>query len=410
MRSYVVIQGDTFSIIARKQYGIETESGLIAKANPGVFEPLAPGIRLVIPDRPDALPTVLPNAPAVSEDEVALSIDKKRFRFWDSVSITRSMDTLDTVEFVAPLEFDNTGFRDAFVPFSYADILITVGGAPLFTGVMLAPVPDLDAIRKTVAVSGYSLPGAMNDCPIPASAFPLEFNGQGLQDIAKTVARYFGVAVEFEDQQGPIFERVAADPTRRAFDFLTELAQQRNFVISSTPEGKLLFQRSVSPGSPVARLAQGEPPLVAVTTQFNPQGYYSHVTGLAPAVVGVDGSQHTVENSRLKGVIRPFTFKADDTKNADVKEAVEAKMGRMFANTVSYPITVSTWRDPQGKLWAPNTTITLLAKGAMIYSDYEFIIRSVEFSRDEASESAVLRLVLPGAFDGKIPEVMPWEM
>ena len=410
MKSYTVIADDTFGSIARKEYGTELEASLIAQANPGVSEPLAVGTEIVIPDRPDA-PDILPQSVlTVSENEVSLSIEKTRFRFWSGITITRSIDTFDTLEFTAPFESSNEDFKTIFAPFSYKTVSVAVGATPLFTGVMLAPIPRLDPEGKTVTVSGYSLPGVINDCNMPASAFPLEFSGQGLQDIAIVVARYFGLSVEFTEQQGPTFETVAADPTEKAFAFLTKLARQRNFVISSSPRGKLVFQRSIASGKPVARLSQGLAPLVSVTPEFKPQGYYTHISGLAPAVVGVDGSQYTVENLQLQGVIRPHTFKADDTESADVKGAVEAKMGRMFANAVSYSIQVSSWRDPLGNLWAPNTTITLLAEGAMIYSEYEFLVRSVTFSRDENSESATLKLVLPGAFSGQLPEAMPWDL
>lgn len=410
MKSYTIIAGDTFETVARKEYGTEVEASLIAKANPGVSEPLTVGTTIVIPDRTNAPEILPPSVSAVSENEVSLSIEKTRFRFWSGMTIIRPMDTFDTLEFTAPFESSNADFKAIFAPFSYKTISIAIGSTPLFTGVMLAPIPSLGPEGKTVSVSGYSLPSVINDCNMPASAFPLEFNGQGLQDIAEVVASYFGLSVEFRDQQGPIFESVAADPTEKAFAFLTKLAQQRNFVISSSPRGRLVFQRSVTPGKPVARLSQGLAPLVSVTPSFKPQGYYTHITGLAPAVVGVDGSQYTVENPRLQGVIRPHTFKADDTEGANVKEAVEAKMGRMFADTVSYSIQVSTWRDALGNLWKPNTTITLLAPGAMVYSEYEFIVRSVTFSKDDNSESATFKLVLPGAFNGQSPETMPWDL
>jgi prophage tail gpP-like protein len=319
------------------------------------------------------------------------------------------MDTFDSVSFSAPFNERDAAFRETFRPFSYKPVDVSVSSEPLFTGTMVVPNPILEDNRRAVDVSCYALPAVLNDCTLPASAFPLEYNGQGLQDIAVNVAAMFGLAVEFNGQQGAVFERVAAEESKKGYQFLMELARQRNYVISNTPSGALLFQRSVSPGSPVAILEQGVAPVGAVLPQFNAQAYYSHITGLQPAVIGLPGAQFTVENPRLKGHIRPLTFKADDTNGADVKAAVEAKIGRMFANAVSYPVPVSTWRDPQGSLWRPNTSVTLLAPGAMAYSAYEFIIRSVEFSRDSNSEGAVLNLVLPGSFEGKVPETLPWD-
>ena len=410
MSQYSVVIGDTFDLIARKVYGDEQDASLIARANPGVIEPLTADVIITIPERPDAPSITEFTNFADDENEVVLNVAGKRFRFWENIKITRTVDSFDTITFSAPFDVDNKEFKAAFQPFNYTAIDVTISGEPLFTGIMVSVNPTLEASRRAVDVMGYSKPGVLNDCTPPASAFPLEWNGQGLQDIARDIAATFGLAVEFTGQQGAIFERVAADPDKKAYQFLMELARQRNFIISSTARGAVLFQRSVNPGDPVATLEQGVPPLEAVTPEFNPQQYYSHVTGVQPALLGIPGAQFTVENPRLKGVIRPLTFKADDTDGTELKEAVEAKAGRMFGSAVSYPVTVSTWRDSQGDLWAPNTTIVLVAPGAMVYTEYEFIIRSVTLSRSGGSESAVLNLVLPGAFEGKIPEVLPWDV
>lgn len=409
MSNYTVITGDTFDIISRKVYGTETDAGLIQGSNPGASEPLAPGTTLSIPARPDAPTIAEGSAPSQRDNEVSLSINGERFRFWEGVRIKRSLDSFDSIQFGAPFEVENAAFRSTFRPFSYQGIVVTVGGEPLFTGTMVGVNPSMEADKRIVSVTGYSLPGVLNDCNSPSSDFPLEFNGQKIGGIARVICAPFGLSVEVTANEGPVFERVASGPAKKAYAFLATLAKQRNSVISSTPAGKLLMQQSVTPGRPVARLVQGSAPLTGVAPEFRPQEYYSHVTGIQPALVGVGGGKYTVKNSRLEGVIRPFNFSADDTLTADIKEATEAKAGRMFANAVSYSVSLSTWRDHAGNLWAPNTTITLNAPGAMVYSDYEFIVRSVEFIQESSAESAVLTLVLPGAFDGKIPEVLPWD-
>jgi prophage tail gpP-like protein len=407
--TYSVITGDTFASVSRRKYGTENEAGFIARANPGVAEPLTAGTVINTPALPTTPVDSPQTAPSDNENETAVLIDGKRFRFWTAVRITRAIDTMDTIELSAPLDVDAPDFRDTFRPFSYKPLTVTVGGDPLFTGTMVAVSPTLVPDGKTVAVSGYALPGVLNDCTPPASAFPLEFNDQGLKEIAATIAAPFGLKVELAAGQGAVFERVAAEPGKKALTFLADLAKQRNLVISSTPRGAVLFSQSVDAGSPVGKLQQGQSPVISVTPFFSPQEYYSHITGVEPVIVGLSGSQFTVKNPRLLGVTRPLTFNAPDTVDADVKTAVEAKAGRMYGNMAAYSVRVSTWRDPSGKLWTPNTTVILQAKDAMIYSEYEFVIRSIEFVRERAEEFATLDLVVPGAFSGKIPEALPWD-
>lgn len=337
---YKVQNGDTFELISRKKYGTEAEASNIAKANPGVAEPLTAGIILIIPPSPDAPQNLQQQTQSARENEVAILIDGKRFRFWDTVRIIRSIDSMDTVEFSAPFDSNAPDFREIFRPFSYKKAVVTVGGIPLFTGIMVVVNPVIENSQKIVSVSAYSLPGVLNDCTSPASSYPLEFDDQGLKNIATSISLPFGISIEFQADQGAIFERVALKPGKKILSFLTNLAKQRKLIVSSTTLGKLLFWQSVKVGKPIARLQQGIAPVLSVVPFFNGQEYYSHVTGLEPVIIGLDGSQFTVKNPRLEGAVRPFTFEVPDTPNSDVKTAVEAKVGRMFGNVVGYSASV----------------------------------------------------------------------
>jgi len=411
---YKIVDGDTFDSIARKQYGTETEVGRIAQSNPGSSEPLVAGTVLTIPTIPKAPSNIRQRTTADNQNEVAMLINGNRFRYWDRVSVTQTLDSLSTINFGAPFDSESPGFKKTFRPFSYNDIVITVGGDPLFTGTMVGVNPNIEAARKTIEVNGYSLPGVLGDCTIPASAFAgesnkLEFDNQGLIEIATTLAGTFGIDVEFQDDQGAIFDRVALKPDETILKFLIKLAKQRNLIVSSTSAGKLLFLRPVTITPPVAILRQGATPVLSVTPTFNPQKYYSHVTGLETTIVGIGGSQFTVKNPHMDGSIRPFNFVVNDTSSADVKTTVEAKIGRMFGDIAGYSLQLTTWRDPLGNLWKPGKTVKLIAPDAMVYNEYEFIIRSVTFDRDSKSEIAVLNLTFPEAFSGEIPKVLPWD-
>ncbi len=405
---YTITTGDTFEGISRRCYGTERYAGLIQESNPGVLEPLIQGEVLFVPALQDTPRTITSSVPADNTSECAIIVNGSRFRFWSEMVLTRSIDAMDTLEFSAPFEGSDRSLRDTFRPFEYQQMQVAVGGEPLFTGTLVGVTPVVDDKSKTLSVSGYSTPGVLNDCTSPASSYPIEYNGQNLEAIANAVCAPFGVRVVFTGESGPNFTRAAAGPGETVIAFLTGLARQRGLVISSTPDGSLLFQVSKQE-APVAILTQGSSPLISVVPSFSPQQYYSHVTGLEPVLLGTQGSQYTVKNPHLAGTTRPLTFKAGDAQGGSIKTAVDAKLGRMYGNMAAYSVTVSTWRDPQGQLWEPNTTIQLLAPDAMVYNPYSFTVRSVAFSRDSNTESAKLDLVLPGAFNGQVPESMPWD-
>ncbi len=408
-RSYIIQPGDTLDTVARKQYGDDQKAALIRQSNPGASDPLIAGRSLVIPDDPDRAGTPAGNTAASSPNEVALSILGERFRFWVDVQINMAIDAVSTVEFTAPFTPDDPAFREKFRPFSYNPVDIDVGPSRLFTGTMVVPTPVTSPSSRTVSVACYALPGVIGDCTAPASAYPIEWSDASLATIAEKCCGFFGLAVQFDADPGATFERVALEPGARVLTFLSELAAQRGLVISDTPGGKVLFREAMSTGAPVADLTEGQSPVVSVAPLFSAQDYYSHVTGIGPTVIGLLGTQFTVKNARLASAVRPYAFNSQDMLDADLQRSVESKAGRMFAKAVSYEVALATWRDPGGNLWAPNTLVTLLAEGAMIYRRSTFLIRSVTLYKTPKSETAVLNLILPGALAGKIPEVMPWD-
>ena len=407
MATYQIQVGDTLELIARRVYGTEHDASVIRTANPDISDALSVGANIFIPDSTifsDPVSGGLANTP----DEVALSIDSQRFRFWQSVTITRSIDTTSTVEFTAPFEPSVPAHRKTFRPMSFKAVGVTVGGEPLFKGIMLNSQPEETPESTVVTVTCYSKTGVLNDCTLPASMFPLEFNNQTLDQIASTICRPFGISVSAK-AFGAAFERVAAKSQEKVLQFIVSLTGQRNTVVSDTPLGELLIQQSIEPGKPVARLSTGQSPVVKVTPLFKPQQYFSHITGIQPVAPGLDGAKYTVKNKHASGFLRPANFLANDAQDGDLKTTVEAKSGRMMGDAISYLVEMNTWRDPSGRLWADNTTIELLAPGAMIYSYYEFLIRTVVFRGSADTRTATLTIVLPGAFSGKIPEVLPWE-
>jgi prophage tail gpP-like protein len=403
--TYKTIPGDTFSLIARKQIGDDQKANIIAKGNPGAVEPLVPGTNLTIPALPESAPIV---TDFTDPNETQIRINNERFRFFSALRLSRAIDNLDTFDFQAPFNSKDPKHRAAFEPMAFHTVDITVGPDVIFTGTLMQSPITSTTSSTIVNGSCYALPGVLADCPMPASAYPLEMRKLTIEQIAKTMLEPFGLGVIFEADPGPVFDKVAPKPTQRVLPFLSELAHQRGLIISNTPQGNLLFLQSVQTGNPVATLKQGETPLVGVVPSLNSQAYYSDVTALKPRKVGSKGSKFTVQNKLIGPVLRPYTFQVRDAKKADTTIAANAKIGRMFGNSVQYRITLDTWRDPQDSLWTPNTTIVIQAPDSKIYDPYEFLIRSVVLNKDSRTEVATLNVTLPGAFSGEIPEAMPW--
>lgn len=351
-------------------------------------------------------PIIPTTVEADDQNEVAILVEGERFRFWQSAEINLSMDSIDTFSFSAPFEPSIQKYRDVFKPLSFKPVQVYVGGELIINGTMTSINPAVSNNSRVFSVGGYSLPGVLNDCDFPAEEYPIEFNNLGLQDIAETAAKIFGLETQFDAPPGDVFERVAAEPGEKVLQFLIKLAQQRNLLIGNTLEGKLLFLQSTQESSGVS-LKEGKLPFLGGAPNYAAQQYFSSITGLAPTTSSKNADDFTAENPFLED-IRPNVFKITDAVSADVQSTVNSKIGRMFASAIPVPVTVYGWKVPDGDLWKPNMKIKLQSDGMMIYNETEFLIRSVSLSR-ATSDQATLNLVLPEAFEGKIPESLPWE-
>ena len=377
--------------------------------------------------------------PDIAPPDVSLVIAGEEFRHFVDIELTKSIDTFSTAQFTAPFEADRKEFRRIFKPFGYNSVNVLVDKKVRLTGEMLSPLPRIDALTKAVAVQCYSLPAVMNDCCPPGTAYPLEFTGQTLLTIAQTVASKFGVTARFDEtvsvdeelhafqkkkmkrgprggrgKRGNKFARCALEPGDNADEFLVKLAQQIGLVRSDNEIGELVFRDSdATLGNPVAHFEQGKQPLVVITPEFRPQEYYSEITAFTPATTRRKGSKYTLQNpfTRGKNIVRPHCFKLDSLLSAgDAPAACWAKLGRMFGNAASWTIdNIATWRDANGDIWQPNTTVLVTAPDAMIYKTYELLVRDVVLRQAADQYTASLRVVMPGAFSGAVPDALPWD-
>jgi len=340
-------------------------------------------------------------------NKVTAKIDNQEFKFWDSIKLSRNIATFDTFAFGAPYEPDNSLLQNSFIPLSFKQIEIFVDDE-LFTTATILPVDPELSDNNRIAVSGYALPGILNDCSIPFDKYPLEFNNQTLEQIANTIAGFFDLSVVFTENSGAAFERVAIETNKKPFAFLIELAQQRGFLISNTEKGELKFFKASTDLTQSTTLIAGKTPLQSVKAQINPQSFYSSVTGLAAAPYGFEAESVTVENPLLSGVNRPFVYKVtQDLTGADLQKAVKWKAGTMFAAALRYSISVQGWRDENGDLWRPNKFINLTAPRAFVNKETTFLIENVNLNRGQ-SDTAELSLVLPESRRGEIPKTLPW--
>jgi prophage tail gpP-like protein len=143
-------------------------------------------------------------------EKVSLVIDGESFDNFTEVEFNRSIDTFSTMGFLAPFEADRKEFRKLFRPFTYRSVNGLIADKVQFTGTLMTPDPQITESSKSVAVSCYSLPAVMCDCCPPGGAYPLEFAGHTILQIAQTLASKFGLIAKLD-------ENVSDDESDHAF-------------------------------------------------------------------------------------------------------------------------------------------------------------------------------------------------
>ena len=82
----------------------------------------------------------------------------------------------------------------------------------------------------------------------------------------------------------------------------------------------------------------------------------------------------------------------------------------MFASSAPYELSLRGHRDPNGNRWKVNTSIVVYDPGSAIYRETKFLIKDLVATRSsDAGDRTTLSLVLPSAYNGEIPEEVPWE-
>ena len=401
---HTVAAGDTFESLSTRYYGEPSQSGRIRSQNPGVAGVLVPGTTVTILGANET------TTAGVEPEGLTMKIAGVNFKHWTKTVITRAMDEVSTVAIETPYA-DTPEFRELIRPLSFADLDVSVDGVRLFRGTMVNVNPRVTPEGSLVNISGYSLPGVLGDCMLPASAYPLQFRKMGIADIADKIASPLGITVVREGNMGGPFRRVKLKRDRLAMSFLTKLAQDRGLLIRSNPSGELVIAEPPPLSAPVASLNEDDTPLMRVDARFSPQRYFSHVTGVRNSGRKRRGTQQTIQNARAieAGIVRPFTITLRNISKGELPAAAKAAAGRMLAGSVAYIASVPTWEDSSGNIWEPGTTIEITAPRAFIPTAYQFQIRKVRLERTIDGTTAQLALVLPGAFGGEPPDVLPWQ-
>lgn len=400
--TYKAKGGESWSDVARRTTGVDTDAASIRRANPGYSAPLLSGAVIHIPQWEKS------DISNLSDDPLTIKVNGQQIRTVRDFELAVSIDACAKGGFIVP---NTPETRDMFEPLSYPIVTVDSYGERLFTGRAATPKPENSENEKAWNVSIWADPAILEDCPPPNDSFPWEWKDQPLKKIATDLAEQHGINVIYDAEERARFKRVDIQQGEAVMGFLQSLAAQRGLVLASDELANLIIHEGTG-GKRVSNIEKGKFPCVGMDVDINDAAYYSSVTVKMPSKSrkGRNGKSYEVPNPIIvPGIIRPYHYTAEDVDEGELKAAAYSVAGRMFAEIVTASVSAATWRNDAGGLYRPGQLATIKSEEDRVYRPFEMLVKSLSFKRDSAAETLEMQLVMPGVYSGDIPKEMPWQ-
>lgn len=326
---------------------------------------------------------------------------------FNNVSLSLRYDALaSTFGFSYYFNPENPEHKELMCIGHYHECTIEYNNELLLTGQVLSENFNDSPQVQMVGLSGYSLPGVLEDSQIPTSIYPLQIDGLNLLQIAQKLCNPFKIKVVVDgvaDKMNEVFATTEAKETQSIKSFLSDLAVQKDIVITCNEKGELVFTKAKTELKPIA-IFDGTIPVTNMQLSFNGQGMHSHITVMKQADEGNAG-QETIRNPYvINSVFRPKVITQSSGDDVDTKKVAKAALASELKN-LKLTITLDRW-TLNNKVIKPNNLITVENERIYLYKRANWFIENVDFSGNEKQQVCTLTCVLPEVYNNNIPEYL----
>ena len=360
-------------------------------------------------------------------------INNKTYINFGDFTISSNLDSIaSTFSLSAFFDINNIDHQKIFKPLSYNKIeVFDDEDKLLITGTILNHDFGVSAVTDLVQLSGYSLPGVLEDCNIPYSMYPLESLKMNLGEIARKVIKPFGLTLSIEPSVSKdvslSYAKSVCEPEDSIKDYLSKLSAQRNIILSHNRQGYLVMFR------PNVNLAvkkeYDEKNTTSLGLSVNGQNMHSSLTILrqpkmkkkkTESTVSIadhydeEGNEipemtktkkkrpkpqffDTLHNSMVKA-FRPSVKKMTEGEDVSTEPAVRNDMADELGN-ISFSIELDRWDDLN-----IGDMINLQSNRLFIKNKVKLIVSSISRSRTASEKKMSISAMLPEAFTGQEPK------
>ena len=336
-----------------------------------------------------------------------LKIKNKQVDFFNEFTLSLKFDSIAST-FGFKFYFDPTNelHKDLIHVGHYHKCTLEHNGELLLTGYLVNQSAVDSSKKDWVTISGYSLPGVLEDCEIPPDIYPLQSDGLTLNEIAKKILDRFKLKYIVDSKiaskmNAKIKESTASD-SQKCASYLSELASQRGIVVSHNRNGEVLFYVARTKLKPFMTFGSGIPG-VEYKLSFSGQPIHSHITVMKEADdEGGNAGESTIVNPFVVGLYRPTVKVQTSGTDIDTETAARAALSEELKN-IKLTISIDRWEDVNGKIIKPNQTIYVENAHVLIPKKSIWFVESVDFTGNSTDQRAVLTCVLPEVYNFETP-------
>jgi len=333
---------------------------------------------------------VLPN-------ESTIIVGGKSFDGWESVSITKNLDSIAN-QFEIQLFDKFEGLRRDWPVRPGVSVKVNIGRERVLTGRIEKLDVSFSDESRSFSISGRSNAGDLVDS---GHTGPTEFKSINLLKLAEELVSPFGIRV-FASVESKLIEKFAIKPGETVFEALDRAARLQGFFFISTRGGNIRLTRAARARADTA-LEQDINLLSAQASYDNSKRHNEYIVKAQTS--GLDdffGDDVSTPQGSAKdlGVTRhrPFVLVSEGsagTEQAETRAQWEAST--RLAQAIQINAVVQGWTQKSGELWGINQLIRF--KSRMLGLNRELLSTSVSHTENaEAGKTTSLTLTDPKAF------------
>ena len=332
-----------------------------------------------------------------------LKVNNKKFDFFNDVNVSMRYDAVaSSFGFSAFFDAESDEHKRLFKPLTFSKVEIEHNGELIITGRKISNSYRSAAKPTPATISGYSLTGVLEDCTVPVSAYPLQFDGLTLKEIAEKLLAPFDIALVVDSavtaRANEVLDTSDASTTGSVKDYIVQLASQKAIIVTHTKYGALFLTEAKANRKPIADLSDAYEKSISI----NGQKLHSVVAVLKDAdITGGNAGEAELDNPLVTS-FRPSVGTQKSGSDNDTELAAKAKRGAELKG-IKLTVKLDSWII-NDRIIRPNNVISIKDAELYLYSRSNWFIEQVTLTGNEKSQTATLQCVLPEAYTYATPK------